>query len=255
MNTSFLSRMSNELKYWRQKTWTFSEVGAHWDSTEEYDSINEATYSYFRRFEDGLRLSGIPEGSFILDICSRTGKGTEFFYKNGRVNKAICVDVSFEMGKICEQRLIEIGLKDFSWIPIGNYTLPFLSGVFDAVLCFETIEHFSEPDRLISDLGRVTRKGGILVLTTPNIFWEPIHALAAITNFHHSEGPHRFIRHSRLVNMVNKAGFDIECEETTVLIPGGPNFIIRFGEWIENRTKNTFMPLLGLRRIIIGKKR
>jgi hypothetical protein len=55
--------------------------------------------------------------------------------------------------------------------------------------------------------------------------------------------------------MVEDAGFAIERVETTVLIPGGPKFLIKMGEWIEKRTRHSLMPLLGLRRIVIGRKR
>jgi hypothetical protein len=81
-----------------------------------------------------------------------------------------------------------------------------------------------------------------------------MHALAAITNLHHSEGPHRFVRYGRLLQMIRAAGFTIEHAETTVLIPAGPEWLIQLGDWIETRTKETLMPWIGLRRILIGRK-
>jgi SAM-dependent methyltransferase len=243
-----------EIRHWRRKTWTFAEVGAHWDSTEDYDEINEETYSYFRRFVDGLRLSNLPPASRVLDICARTGNGTTYFYEHGRVGSAVCADVSAKMGQICVQRLKEAGLQDFAWLPLQDYILPVEDAAFDAVLCFETVEHFSEPERLVMELGRVTQPGGSLILTTPNVLWEPVHALAAITGYHHSEGPHHFIGYRRLERMIQAAGFAIEKAETTVLVPGGPEFLVHFGEWLEQRTTHTLMPLLGLRRIFIARK-
>jgi 2-polyprenyl-3-methyl-5-hydroxy-6-metoxy-1,4-benzoquinol methylase len=130
----------------------------------------------------------------------------------------------------------------------------FADASFDAVLCFETVEHFSEPEKLVGDLGRVIRKGGVLVLTTPNVLWEPVHALAAITGYHHSEGPHRFIRYRRLLKMVERSGFEVEQVETTVLVPGGPGFLVRLGEWIEDHTSH-LMPLWGCAGFIIRRRR
>ena len=251
---NLITQTQIEIEHWRRKTWTFADVGAHWDATEDYDDINEGTYSYFRRFVDGLRLSDLPPGGRILDICSRTGNGTTYFYEHGKVGSAVCADVSVKMGEICRQRLKEAGLQEFTWVQLSDYTLPFEDAAFDAVLCFETVEHFSEPERMVAELGRVTRPGGVMVLTTPNVLWEPVHALAAITGYHHSEGPHRFIGYRRLERMIREAGFEIRKTETTVLVPGGPKFLVRFGEWIEKRTRRTLMPLLGLRRIFIGYK-
>ncbi len=230
-------------------------MGDHWDDVEDYDDINDETYSYFRRFVDGLRLSDIPDKAVVLDICARTGNGSLYFYEHGRVGTAICADVSPKMGEICSRRLSEGGLDQYAWIQIFDYTLPFADASFDAILCFETVEHFSRPELLVAELGRVIRSDGVMVLTTPNVLWEPIHALAAVTGLHHSEGPHRFIRFSRLQRMVRESGFEVECAETTVAIPGGPPPFVRLGEWIERTTRTWLMPLIGLRRILICRKR
>lgn len=247
-------RTRAELDHWRRRTWCFADVGAHWDSTEDYDAINEETYSYFRRFVDGLRLSNLPAKGRVLDICARTGNGTLYFYQQGKVRSAVCADVSAKMGEVCRARLAAGGLHNVLWVPLDDYALPLADGAFDAILCFETVEHFAEPERLVMELGRVIRPGGTLILTTPNVLWEPVHALAAITGLHHSEGPHRFIRMCRLQSMVEAAGFVVEQAETTVLIPGGPVALVRLGEWIEARTRHTLMPWLGLRRVLICRR-
>ena len=244
-----------EIGHWTRATWSFEDVGAHWDSTEDYDAINEETYSYFRRFVDGLRLSSIPDQSHILDFCARTGNGTLYFYQHGKVKSAVCADVSVKQGEICQQRLKAAGFDDFDWVLVDDYRLPFEDGAFDAVLNFETVEHFPEPALMADELARVTKTGGTLILTTPNVLWESVHALAAITGKHHSEGPHRFIRYRRVVSMIVRAGFEIEHAETTVLIPGGPKWLVRLGEWTEVHTRHTLMPWLGLRRVFICRKK
>lgn len=254
MSESLWIKTIDEIRHWLRRHWSFADVAEHWDRTEEYDDINKETYSYFRRFIDGLRLSDIPEGAHVLDICARTGNGTLYFYQHGKVGSAVCADVSRKMGEICRRRLKEAGLRDFVWVQIFDYSLPFATAEFDAVLCFETVEHFSQPERLVAELGRVTKRGGTLILTTPNVLWEPVHALAAIMGLHHSEGPHRFIRYRRLLYMVETAGFQVERAETTVLIPAGPAPLVRLGEWLEERTKHSLMPWVGLRRVLICRK-
>jgi SAM-dependent methyltransferase len=245
-----------EIRYWLLQDWSFADVGAHWDQTEEYDDVNEETYSYFRRFTDGLRLSRdvFPDGAHVLDLCARTGNGTLYFYQHGKVRTAVCADVSKFQGGICRRRLRDGGFDDFSWVPLSDYRLPFADEQFDGILFFETIEHFAQPERLVAELSRVTRPGGIMVLTTPNVLWEPAHALAAITGLHHSEGPHRFIRYNRLNRMVRAAGFDVLQAETSVLVPAGPPALIRFGEWLEARVGKRVMDWFGLRRVLICRK-
>jgi len=246
------NRARTEIGHWTRREWSFEEVGNHWDSTEDYDEINQETYSYFRRFEDGLRLSSLTDGGRILDFCSRTGNGTAFFFVAGKVDSTVCADVSFGMRAACVRRLKEAGLKKWLWVPVHDYKLAVESESFDSVLCFETVEHFPRPELLIREMARVTKVGGGLILTTPNVLWEPIHAIASMLNLHHSEGPHRFIRLSALEPMIERAGFRIVRSETTVLVPGGPAALVRIGEWIEKHTRSTLMPLLGLRRVIFA---
>lgn len=248
-------QLKDELKYWTQPTWTLADVGAFFDEiAADYDDINEGAHSYFRRFTDTLRVADLPDNARFLDVQARSGNGTATFYQHGKVGTAVCADMSVEMGKICQARVHAAGLEDFRWIHILDTNWPLETGEFDITLCLETVEHVPDPQAFIQELGRVTRPGGTLLLSTPNIFWEPMHALAAVTGLHHSEGPHRFLRYKKLRDMISLAGFQIKHTETTVLIPAGPNWFIEFGQWIEDRTKETLVPLIGLRRLFICEK-
>ena len=252
---TFLHRIRQEIRYWTQSDWSFADVGAHFDDmAHDYDHINESAHSYFRRFTDTMRIANLPDNATMLDVTSRTGNGSTFFFEHGKAGKITCADVSREMGKIAQERLREAGCDTFRWMHIDNYDWDLEDGEFDVVLSLESVEHFSDPQRWVAELGRVCKPGGKLILSTPNVFWEPMHALAAITNLHHSEGPHRFVRYGKLQQYVRDAGFIIEHEETTVLIPAGPDWFIRFGGWVEDWTKNWLVPLIGLRRIIVARR-
>jgi ubiquinone/menaquinone biosynthesis C-methylase UbiE len=244
-----------EIRHWTRSDWSLADVAAHYDRlADDYDEINEATHAHFRRFTDALRLAQLPDRARVLEIFSRTGEGTAYLYQQGKVGSAVCLDVSREMGEICEQRLRAVGLEDFKWIQMQDYSLPFTDGEFDVVLFLETAEHVSQPAQLLVEIGQVTKPAGTMVLSTPNVLWEPIHALAAVTGLHHSEGPHRFIRYKRLLAMIEQAGFRVERAETNVLIPAGPEWVIRLGEWLEARLKRSLMPWIGLRRMLICRK-
>ncbi len=252
---SLFQRTQEEVKYWTQSHWPLADVGRHFDEMAyDYDEINEGAHSYFRRFTDTLRIANLPDKARFLDVTSRTGNGTAFFYQHGKVETAVCADFSYEMGKICQDRLQSVGFTNYDWVHLTNYHWPFADGEFDVTLSLESVEHVAFPKKFVHELGRVTKSGGKLILSTPNPFWEPMHALAAVTNLHHSEGPHRFIYFKALCQMVEEAGFTIEHTETTVLIPAGPEWFLEMGDWIETRTKNSLMPWIGLRRILICKK-
>ena len=47
--------------------------------------------------------------------------------------------------------------------------LPFRDACFDVVLIKHIVEHLPDPAKAINEIGRVTEKGGILILATPNL--------------------------------------------------------------------------------------
>jgi len=54
-------------------------------------------------------------------------------------------------------------------IEVGDVThLSHEDARFDIVVCFEVIEHVADPERVLDELYRVLRPGGLLVISTPN---------------------------------------------------------------------------------------
>ena len=252
-------KIAAEVRHWLRRDWTLQDVGRHWDATEHYDDINAETHSYFRRFTDGLRIAGdyLKDDAKVLDITCRTGNGTLYFWEHGKVGESVCVDPSPRMREALKQHVAasDFPPDKYRWVQMTEERLPLPNETFETVLCFETLEHLADPETFVGELARVTKPGGVAVITTPNLLWEPVHALAAVTGLHHSEGPHRFLRRRDLRRMVLNSGFDLLEEETTVLIPSGPQWLVEVGNWIERHTRKTLMPHLGLRRILVCRRR
>jgi len=47
--------------------------------------------------------------------------------------------------------------------------LPYADGVFNVVIIKHIVEHLPDPQKAINEIGRVTEKGGTLILATPNL--------------------------------------------------------------------------------------
>jgi len=60
-------------------------------------------------------------------------------------------------------------------VPAGS-ALPFPDGSFDAVLAFEVVEHVEDDSGLLEEVARVSRSGGMLILSTPvhASMWSPL---------------------------------------------------------------------------------
>lgn len=89
----------------------------------------------------------------ILDMPAGAGKMREALSPLG--HEVVCGDINMESG-------------DYVYVDMSK-PLPFEDESFDAVICLEGLEHMIEPAGLISEIARVTRKGGRIIVSTPNI--------------------------------------------------------------------------------------
>jgi SAM-dependent methyltransferase len=112
------------------------------------------------------------------------------------------------------------------------FALPFRGCRFDSVLCTEVLEHTPEPLAVLQEIWRVTKPGGLLLLTVP--MSEQLH-----------EEPADFYRftHYGARYLLIKAGFQVR----EVYERGGP--------WLElgYRTSSLLYSTLGARRDDAGR--
>lgn len=100
-----------------------------------------------RLLESGKR------GGKVLDLPAGNGLLAARLREGGRT--VVCADINRE--------------KPDYIVADMNEPLPFPTGDFDAVVCLEGLEHTLDPAAFIGELCRVTRAGGQIILTVPNI--------------------------------------------------------------------------------------
>ena len=103
-----IKRLKAEYKYFTVRPWSLEDVGKFWDTVLDYDIVNSKIYPYYRRFTNSYSLGGkyLKKDLFkVLDIQSRSAKGTEFW--NGKINikLAVCVDFSNYLISLAMNRL------------------------------------------------------------------------------------------------------------------------------------------------------
>lgn len=99
---------------------------------------------HYSRQPEGLRILDLPAGNGLLADALRAMGHT-----------VTCGDINRER-------------PDYRYVDMAA-PLPFRDGEFDAVVCLEGVEHLVNPVGLIAELARVTRPGGGIVISTPNV--------------------------------------------------------------------------------------
>ncbi|HZL56360.1 MAG TPA: glycosyltransferase [Bryobacteraceae bacterium] len=119
---------------------------------------------------------------------------------------------------------------DIDHFDAEKHTFPYADGAFDTVMCCELIEHlFEDPMHMMSEINRILKPGGHLVLTTPNI--GSLRAVSGILLGYHpaffpayirprKEGEEAEARHNReyvpmeIQHLLTDSGFGLERLET-----------------------------------------
>lgn len=236
------------------RTFTLKDVEAHYDRTIDYDEINDKTPSHDKRFIDGFAMSNIADGAHILDVMCRSAKAEEYYHSKLSGLKFASMDVSSRLLREAKKRFLKNKINGKLY-KLTSLDLPFKDNTFDNVISYETIEHLPDPGKIIYEFGRVLKKGGELVLSCPNTSWDWIHSTVAFLGIHHSEGPHRFVPRNEIISHMNKAGFKIVKERTSILIPVGPRPLLRFGEMIEEAVGEGVRRHIALRRYFVCSKK
>jgi SAM-dependent methyltransferase len=230
-------------------------VGRFWDSVTDYDDINQDTYSYYRRFTNSFRLAEemIPGDCVAVECQARTGNGSRFWAERGHIRLAHVVDFSPYMLKLASDNLAAAGVN-FQPHLVADFPLPLESETCDLGLCYETIEHVWDRSALMSELARVLKPGGWMILTCPNILWEPVHWISATFGIHHSEGPHRFLRRATLLRLFARNGLRVVRENSTVFLPFSSENSIRLDSWLEEHLPESVKRTVALRRTFVLQK-
>jgi len=107
---------------------------------------------------------GYVEGKSVLDIACGTGYGCDFFIRNG-ARHVIGMDISEEAITFARTKY-KVNRLQFEVGDISDINLP--ESPLDLITCFETIEHIENQQIALSQLWRVLKPGGILIISSPN---------------------------------------------------------------------------------------
>jgi len=125
-----------------------------------YDYVNPIFYSEKMR-EKVIEMAEIDHDDFVLEVGCGTGFTTLGIAKKVPQERIFCVDLSPEQIRKAKRKLRS------NFILGDAENLPFRDGVFDATISAGSIEYWPDPFKGISEMVRVTKSGGKVVVLAP----------------------------------------------------------------------------------------
>lgn len=105
----------------------------------------------------------IGPGHCVIDVGCGSGLLTDFCKSQG--NQVIGIDITSQV-KTTRTRSLDVVQGDIEQV------FPFPDETFSLAICIEVVEHLLQPDRMLGEIYRVLKPGGILILSTPNYaYW------------------------------------------------------------------------------------
>jgi 2-polyprenyl-6-hydroxyphenyl methylase/3-demethylubiquinone-9 3-methyltransferase len=176
----------------------------YWKRDDDVSDHDVTTPIRKQRLLASLTKYGVKAGSRVLDYGCGAGPFTNFLATSGY--SAEGADISERALGYARSRFPNrtfIGLDPRGSLPVQDAT-------YDAVWSTEVIEHLLDVGAALRELNRVTKPGGILILTTPyHGFWKNLLIIAVGFSRHFDpEGPHiRFFDKTGLAAVLQNAGF------------------------------------------------
>jgi len=119
----------------------------------------EPKYSEFYELQVYLDILGDIKPGKMVDLGCGSGALSYIFSKLG-----------WEVVSCDHDDLFNHGLPKIDFVKANlNKDFPYKSGFFDLVVAKQVIEHLNNPTHFISEIARIIKPGGIVLLSTPNI--------------------------------------------------------------------------------------
>jgi len=147
--------------------WTYDLAASRYDSIKQFNR-REDVWFLIQPMTHALDKVDCP---LILDVATGTGRVLDALLYNPTFRgTVIAQDLSRKMLLEADKKLAPYRDR-YSLIRRDAQQLPYPDESFDAVCCLEALEFMPSPQRVLEEMARVLRPGGILLITN-RVNWE-----------------------------------------------------------------------------------
>ena len=190
-----------------EKLYFYDSIAERFDAVSNWYDTERRLDIVFDEMLAGEDLSGRS----VLDVgCGSGWFSQRAARRGGRVTSLdIGIRLLHETRRKCDTRPVAA----------DACALPFSSGAFDVVISSECIEHTLDPARALREIVRVTRPGGILVVTVPNQVWHFSATIAERFKLRPFEGYEHWMKWKEIRRVLGQAGATIDMMRGFHLVP------------------------------------
>lgn len=132
------------------------------NKTPERGDISNITLQDITRYKFVLKYI---ENKKVLDIACGTGWGSVMMVKEGKAAEVWGIDID---KKTIDKNIATYKNYSNLFFQQGSaYNLNFDENSFDVSVSIETLEHLNDPKSFLSELKRVTKPNGLIIISTP----------------------------------------------------------------------------------------
>jgi len=151
----------------RVVAWTYDLAAGKYDNIKQFSALDDA---WLLAGPMMLKLRDV-NGPLVLDVATGTGRFLLALLNHSKFQGFVVgLDLARKMLKHADEKLAaHVGRYALIWQDAQR--LPFPDDTFDAVSCLEALEFTPDPQQILSEMARVLRPGGTLLVTN-RVNWE-----------------------------------------------------------------------------------